>query len=76
MDDELEQLLINLKLRKLLQIIEHELAWAEEHGPSYRLPGGSVICCRLETRPAQICLIWKLGNLNCSTRRSMKSRNG
>ncbi len=35
MDDELEQLLINLKLRKLLQIIEHELAWAEEHGPSY-----------------------------------------
>ena len=35
MDDELEQLLKNLKLKRLLQIIEHELAWAEEHGPSY-----------------------------------------
>lgn len=35
MDDELEQLLKSLKLRRLLEIIERELAWAEEHGPSY-----------------------------------------
>ena len=35
MDDDLEQLLKNLKLRRLVQIIADELAWAEEHGPSY-----------------------------------------
>lgn len=35
MDDELEQLLRGLKLRHLLEIMDRELAWAEEHGPSY-----------------------------------------
>ena len=35
MDDELEQLLKNLKLKRLLQIIERELEWAEEQSPSY-----------------------------------------
>ena len=35
MDDELEQLLRGLKLRHLLEIMERELAWAEENGPSY-----------------------------------------
>lgn len=36
MDDDLEQLLTNLKLRKMREILEQELAWAEENGPSYR----------------------------------------
>jgi len=35
MDDDLEQLLKGLKLRRLLEILESELAWAEEQGPSY-----------------------------------------
>ena len=35
MDEELEQLLKGLKLRRLLEIIDNELSWAEEHGPSY-----------------------------------------
>ena len=35
MDDELEQLLKNLKLKRLPQIIERELAWAEQNNPSY-----------------------------------------
>ena len=35
MDDELEQLLKGLKLKRLLEIIDRELGWAEEHGPSY-----------------------------------------
>jgi DNA replication protein DnaC len=35
MDDELEQLLRGLKLRHLLEIMDRELEWAEEHGPSY-----------------------------------------
>jgi DNA replication protein DnaC len=35
MDDDLEQLLRGLKLQRLLQIMDQELAWAEEHGPSY-----------------------------------------
>ncbi len=35
MDDDLEQLLRGLKLRRLQEIMDHELAWAEEHGPSY-----------------------------------------
>ena len=34
-DDDLEQLLKGLKLRRLLEIMEDELAWAEEHSPSY-----------------------------------------
>jgi DNA replication protein DnaC len=35
MDDELEQLLRGLKLRRLLEIMDRETAWAEENGPSY-----------------------------------------
>jgi DNA replication protein DnaC len=35
MDDELEQLLRSLKLKRLLEIMDDELAWAQEHGPSY-----------------------------------------
>ena len=34
-DDDLHQLLKGLKLRRLLEIIERELAVAEEQGPSY-----------------------------------------
>jgi len=36
MDDELHQLLENLKLRRLLVIIDRELGRAEKHAPSYR----------------------------------------
>lgn len=36
MDDDLEQLLKNLKLKKILEILASELAWAEQEGPSYR----------------------------------------
>ena len=36
MDDELDQLLKNLRLRKLREVIERELAKAEKSGPSYR----------------------------------------
>ena len=35
MDDDLHQLLKNLKLKHLLKIIEDELAWAEESSPGY-----------------------------------------
>lgn len=35
MDDELEQLLRGLKLKHLLEIMDRELAWAEERSPSY-----------------------------------------
>lgn len=35
MDDELDQLLVGLKLRRLREIMEAELAWATEHQPSY-----------------------------------------
>jgi len=35
MDDELEQLLKNLKLKRLVEIIEQELTWAESNSPSY-----------------------------------------
>lgn len=35
MDDDLEQLLAGLKLRRLTEIMTEELAWAEEHAPSY-----------------------------------------
>ncbi len=35
MDDDLDQLLRGLKLRRLQEIIEQELCWAEEHRPSY-----------------------------------------
>ena len=35
MDDDLEQLLKGLKLRRLAEILANELASAEEHGPSY-----------------------------------------
>lgn len=35
MDDELEQLLRGLKLKRLLEIMPEELAWAEGHSPSY-----------------------------------------
>jgi DNA replication protein DnaC len=36
MDDELSQLLGNLKLRHLSEILDHELVRAEKQGPSYR----------------------------------------
>lgn len=36
MDDELEQLLKNLRLKKLHEVIERELEKAEKSGPSYR----------------------------------------
>ena len=35
MDDDLEQLLKSLKLKYLVQVLDEELASAEEHGPSY-----------------------------------------
>ena len=35
MDDDLEQLLAGLKLRRLGEIMPQELAWAEKHAPSY-----------------------------------------
>ncbi len=35
MDDDLEQLLRGLKLKRLLEIMDDELAWAEAHSPSY-----------------------------------------
>ena len=35
MDDDLEQLLKSLKLKYLVQVMDEELASAEEHGPSY-----------------------------------------
>ncbi len=35
MDDNLEQLLLNLKLRKIAEILSEELEWAERTGPSY-----------------------------------------
>lgn len=35
MDDDLNQLLRGLKLKCLLEALDGELAWAEEHGPSY-----------------------------------------
>lgn len=36
MDDDLEQLLRGLKLKKLQEIMAAELAWAETHAPSYK----------------------------------------
>ena len=36
MDDDLEQLLKNLKLKKIGQILAEEMTWAEREGPSYR----------------------------------------
>ena len=35
MDDDLQQLLRGLKLKYLLEVLDDELAAAEEHGPSY-----------------------------------------
>lgn len=35
MDDELDQLLKNLKLKRLRELMDHELVWAEEHSPGY-----------------------------------------
>lgn len=35
MNDDLEQLLVNLKLRELQQILDRELQWAENKHPSY-----------------------------------------
>ena len=35
MDDDLEQLLKNLKLKRILEILDRELRWAEENSPSY-----------------------------------------
>lgn len=36
MDDDIDQLLQNLKLRKIREILERELAHAEKHGTSYK----------------------------------------
>ena len=35
MDDDLHQLLVGLKLKRLVEIMPQELQWAEEHSPGY-----------------------------------------